>query len=211
MLIRLNTTNDVISSSDIISNVHVIYGAHDLRLPVAGLTIDQVRMAYSGLLSVSVNTEAFVNGRQSTGSTVLTNGDRVEYMKISGRKGQDFWSKREFMRLTKISEEQWTSLREKGLRTFHVGEDEVIDDAECHKWIQRLIYSDDSIERAASKGKAGRKNTTADIAAFANARLPHKTWKEILGEWRTLYPNDTRVKKWQQIRDAWRRRYRGKK
>lgn len=191
--------------------VNVVYGAHQLRLPVVGLTIDQVRMAYSDILNARFNTEAFVNGRKSPGSTVLTNGDRVEYMKISGRKGQDFWSKREFMRLTKISEEQWTSLGEKGLRTFHVGEDEVIDDAECQKWIQRLIYSNDSIERAAPTGKPGRKNTTGDIAEFANGRRPRKGWKAILGEWRTLYPNDTRVKNWQQIRDAWRRRYQGKR
>ncbi len=191
--------------------VHVIYGAHYLRLPVAGLTVNQVQIAYGAVLSVSVSTEAFVNGRKSAGSTILVEGDRVEYMKTSGRKGQDFWSKREFLRLTKISEVQWAGLRAKGLRTFDVGQDEVIDDAECQKWIQRLIYSDDSIERAASKGKAGRKNTTADIAEFADARRPRKGWKVILGEWRTLYPNDTRVKNWQQIRDAWRRRYRGKK
>lgn len=207
----MRESNVVLDVMERAETVHVIYGAHQLHVPCAGLSVAQVMLVYKDLMSMADAVEAYVNGTRVLNNVILQGDERIEFMRHAGKKGQDYWSKREFMRLTKISEEQWAGLRAKGLRTFHVGEDEVIDDAECQKWIQRLIYSDDSIERAASKGKAGRKNTTADIAEFANGRRPRKGWKAILGEWRTLYPNDTRVKNWQQIRDAWRRRYQGKR
>jgi hypothetical protein len=192
-------------------NVRVTYGAHSVKADVAGLTVAQVHLIYSTLFTIGGDCKAFVNGKPAEDDATLMQGDRVEYMKIAGQKGQDYWSKREFMRLTSISEKQWEKLRQGGLRAVQLGDDYLMTDAECRTWVQRLVFDDDTIERAAAVGKAGRKNSTADIAEFANARRPHKTWKEILGEWRTAFPNDTRVKNAEQIQEAWRRRYRKKK
>jgi hypothetical protein len=155
--------------------------------------------------------EAYVNGKPANVDATLTHGDRVEYMKVAGRKGQDYWSKREFLRLTSISEKQWDRLRQRGLQVVQVGVDYLMTDAEVRTWLQRLLFNDDAIERGAAIGTPGRKNTTADIAEFANPRRPHKTWKEILGEWRTAFPDDARVKSAEQIHEAWRRHYRKKK
>jgi hypothetical protein len=60
-------------------------------------------------------------------------------------------------------------------------------------------------------GQSGRKNTTADIADFAFVRRQKEmSWKEILHQWRQVYPKDKRVKNHETIRDAYRRAYRGK-
>jgi hypothetical protein len=52
--------------------------------------------------------------------------------------------------------------------------------------------------------KPGRKNTTADLADFADARHAD-TWKEIAAQWNQKHPN-RRVNS-NNVRDAWRRRY----
>lgn len=193
------------------NNVQVTYGAHSVKAEVAGLSVAQVHLICSTLFNISGDCEAFVNGVLARGETLLRIGDRVEYMKVVGRKGQDFWSKREFIRLTSISEKQWERLRKQGLHVVQVSDDFLMSDSECRTWVQRLVFDDGAIERAAAVGRPGRKNTTADIAEFANARRPHKTWKEILGEWRTAFPDDTRVTSEKQIQEAWRRHYRKKK
>jgi hypothetical protein len=53
--------------------------------------------------------------------------------------------------------------------------------------------------------KPGRKNTTKDIADFAEARHRQMTWKDISEEWNRKHPNQ-RVTH-HKVRDAWRRRY----
>jgi len=57
-----------------------------------------------------------------------------------------------------------------------------------------------------SPKKPGRRNTTAELADFAEARHPARTWKEIADEWNDNHP-DQKKKNDQKVRDAWRRRY----
>ena len=58
--------------------------------------------------------------------------------------------------------------------------------------------------------KPGRPSTTGDIADFAHARLDNSAWKDILQEWKSLHPNDSRALTLSKLREAHRRHYRGK-
>lgn len=71
-----------------------------------------------------------------------------------------------------------------------------------------------SLPPSAQAGMPGRNNTTSDIALFAwrqkrraaqcNERV---TWKDIYVEWRQAFPDDTRVKSPETVREAYRRHY----
>jgi hypothetical protein len=60
-----------------------------------------------------------------------------------------------------------------------------------------------------SRGKPGRKTTTADIAAFANECRPKMTWKEICSVWKREHCDDKRVEYMTsgKVREAWRRHF----
>ena len=76
----------------------------------------------------------------------------------------------------------------------------------------QLVHPEKSLALPASRGKPGRKPSTADIAQFANEQRPKMTWKEIYVDWKRQHPNDPRNSDDDQrdIREAWRRHY-GKK
>lgn len=64
--------------------------------------------------------------------------------------------------------------------------------------------------RRPTQGKPGRKDTTDDIAAFADVRKQSgMTWKAICSSWKREYPNDPRTKTltWKKVRETWRRHY----
>lgn len=62
----------------------------------------------------------------------------------------------------------------------------------------------------APKGRPGRKNTTSDIAQFANdLKEQGKVWKDIFPACRSRFPG--RVKSLEQVRTIWRRQFGGKK
>lgn len=195
-------------------HVHVDYGPHDLSIPAAGLTVADARSAYADVLNVGADAEAYVNGELAAPTRMLRGGDRLQFVRPAGRKGQDFWSRREFLRITGLSQSDWDGLVNDGLRFVDAGGEPVIPESEAIKWVRRLVHGEWSVakvDKAASVGRPGRKTTTADIAEFANARRPQMTWKEIFAEWRRLHPGDERVRTFEQIRDAVRRRYRGKR
>lgn len=58
-------------------------------------------------------------------------------------------------------------------------------------------------------GKPGIKDSTADIAAYANERRPRLSWKQIYRDWKSDYPDDPRnaTLNSEKIREAWRRHY----
>src|SRR5262249_34994762 len=70
-----------------------------------------------------------------------------------------------------------------------------------NKLAERVI----PFNRRQTPRKPGRKNTTKDIADFAEARHQQSTWKEITAEWNRQHPH--REFTHSQVRDAWRRRY----
>jgi len=189
--------------------VRLTYGIHDLHVEVDSLAVAEVAIAYQSVLNLPTNCEAYVNGLMATGSTIVGAGDRIEFIKIKGRKGQDFWSKKEVMAITGISEAAWGQLKDSGMKVVLIDGVEVLCDAEFKKWTQRMIFNDGTIERAAKVGRGGRPNTTADIAEFANRLKKNgKTYKEIVQQWREEHPLDQRVKSSEQVRGIRKRHFR---
>lgn len=190
-----------------VKKVRITYGSHDFHTEVAGLSVAEVKLAYQDILSVPADIQVFVNGVTSKDSTILRPGDRCEFMRWWGRKGQDFYSKREIVNFTGISEWRWDRLIKKGMEVVLIDGVEVVAEAEFRKYFQRMIVKDDSVKCAATRG---RPNTTADIAEFANSRRPATTWKEIFAEWRQAHPDDDRVEDSEHLRCIWSRHYRRK-
>jgi 16S rRNA C967 or C1407 C5-methylase (RsmB/RsmF family) len=69
----------------------------------------------------------------------------------------------------------------------------------------------DAPRRAAPKGTQGRKDTTREIAEYANQLKPGKTWKEVLAACKKRWPNDPRVDNVDQVRGTWGRHFGSKK
>ena len=78
-------------------------------------------------------------------------------------------------------------------------------------WLQEnMPHALEIAVRRPTKGKPGREDTTADIAAYANERKqPGVYWKDICAAWKREHPHDPRGKMltWQKVREAWRRHY----
>jgi hypothetical protein len=73
-----------------LGKVNVVYGAHDLDMELAGLTVDEIQLALQALLNIDEgNVEAYVDGElvADKGSVKLKSGQRLEFMKEAGRKG----------------------------------------------------------------------------------------------------------------------------
>ena len=65
-----------------------------------------------------------------------------------------------------------------------------------------------SSQQSSAGNGAGRKNETAEIAAYANQlRLEMKTWKEVLRFCKECWPGNKHVKNKEQVRAIWRRHY----
>lgn len=61
---------------------------------------------------------------------------------------------------------------------------------------------------SSAAGRAGRKNETAEIAAYANQlRMVEKTWKEVWLLCKNRWPGNKHVKNKEQVRAIWRRHY----
>ena len=65
---------------------------------------------------------------------------------------------------------------------------------------------------SAPNGRPGRKDSTADIAAFSNGLRPTMSWKGIYYTWKREHPEDPRNKTLtsEKVRNAWRRHFGGK-
>jgi len=131
--------------------VHVIYGAHQLYVPCAGLSVAQVKLAYKDLMNIADDVETYLNGKRVADDVILNVGDRIEFMRIAGEKGQDYWSKREFIFYSGITETKWTQLLNKGMRVVQVGDDLLMSDSEYQIWMQRLVATEQPIEQVTNK------------------------------------------------------------
>ena len=72
------------------SDVCVIYGPHDLELPIAGNTVADVIASLGGsggLLNMPLDAAAYVNSEKVDVTYILQPGDRLELMKEIGAKG----------------------------------------------------------------------------------------------------------------------------
>ena len=77
-------------SEQALGKVNVVYGAHDIDMELAGLTVDEIQLALKDLLNIDEgNVEAYVDGEIITnkGEVKLKSGQRLEFMKEAGRKG----------------------------------------------------------------------------------------------------------------------------
>lgn len=168
------------------STVRLTYGIHSIFAEIAGLTVAEAQLAYKEILSVSDDAEAYVNGQRVEKSRTLHHGDRLELMKVAGRKGQDFWSKTEFLELTGLSEAQWIKLRRKGLQTCPVGDEELIENQEFKKWIQQLIYGDDFERVEQLVVSQTQMLKTAEVAKILDCSYNQAREKMLSGQIRTV-------------------------
>ena len=67
--------------------INIIYGAHDLDLPLAGFRVDEIELAVREILDLGGEFETYVGGRLVGWSYRLIAGQRLEFMKVRGRKG----------------------------------------------------------------------------------------------------------------------------
>ena len=72
-----------------LGKVNVVYGAHDLDMDLAGLSVEEIQLALKDVLNVDEGVEAYVDGRlvENKGSFKLKKGQRLEFMKEAGQKG----------------------------------------------------------------------------------------------------------------------------
>ncbi|WP_013627473.1 helix-turn-helix domain-containing protein [Rubinisphaera brasiliensis] len=80
-------------------SVRVINGANEGFYPLAGKTIGEVRKALRDIFSISPRLLAMRNGNYCEDTTVLEDGDNLEFCLVSGMKGgvPDFWSESEIL------------------------------------------------------------------------------------------------------------------
>jgi excisionase family DNA binding protein len=97
--------------------VNIVYGAHDLDMDLAGLTVEEIQFSLSNVLSVDMAAEAYLDGNLIENRTIaITPGSRLEFMKSRGRKsvGQT-WTKPEFMQVFRMTEADWADWAANGL------------------------------------------------------------------------------------------------
>lgn len=97
--------------------VQVIHGANEGQFEFEDSTIQRVAKTLREVFNVPENAEAFVNGHKVSQSTLLKDGDTLEFVQEVGRKGglHDFWSERELVEFFGTDEVQ--QMREAGMKT----------------------------------------------------------------------------------------------
>ena len=68
-------------------SVKVISGVNEMNVELAGQTIAEVIDTTSALLHLDGEEQVKVNGSDATSSTVVHDGDSIEFVKVSGEKG----------------------------------------------------------------------------------------------------------------------------
>ena len=68
-------------------NIHIEHGANDIDMAVAGFPVNKIKNAVAQILSIPDDAIAFVDGEQVENDYVLKAGQRLEFLKESGRKG----------------------------------------------------------------------------------------------------------------------------
>jgi hypothetical protein len=86
---RTDAMKMVKKAEQALGKVNVVYGAHDLDMDLAGLSVAEIQLALRDVLNVDENVEAYVDGKmvENKGSFKLKKGQRLEFMKEAGQKG----------------------------------------------------------------------------------------------------------------------------
>lgn len=96
--------------------INVIYGAHELVVDDFNLTVSEWAAALQDVISLGEDAVPFRNGHPAHWDDAVEAGDRVEFVKVRGKKGCDVLSKREFCLRYFVSEEEWQTCLKNGLR-----------------------------------------------------------------------------------------------
>lgn len=126
--------------------VQVIHGANEGLFEFNGRTVQQVAKTLREVFNVPENAEPFVNGHKANRSTLLKDGDTLEFVQEFGRKGglHDFWSERELVDFFGADEVQ--KMREAGMKTTS---QPVLAAEEVVRWGQWLRDQDQDPSRIA--------------------------------------------------------------
>ncbi len=97
--------------------ISVLHGSGQIEVP-AGLTVACIRDHCSQVLNIAPDAEALVVGECIPESYVLKDGDILEFLKVSGRKGagQHVWTGEQFCRFFQITPEDLQAWITQGLR-----------------------------------------------------------------------------------------------
>jgi hypothetical protein len=96
--------------------INLVYGAYDLVVEDFHLTVSEWAAAFRDVLSLGDDAVPFLNGQRAKWNDGVEAGDRVEFMKLSGKKGCDVLSKREFCLRYHVAIEEWERCLKAGLR-----------------------------------------------------------------------------------------------
>lgn len=96
--------------------ITLAYGAYDLVVEDFHLTVSEWAAAFHDVLSLGEEAIPFLNGQCAEWADGVEGGDRLEFMKVRGKKGCDVLSKREFCLRYFVSEEEWQTCLKNGLR-----------------------------------------------------------------------------------------------
>ena len=70
-----------------LGTINVVYGAHDLDMPLAGLTVEEIQFRLRDLLNVGMDAEAYLDGMVVVDKTITVFvGQRLEFMRPMERK-----------------------------------------------------------------------------------------------------------------------------
>ena len=69
--------------------INLIHGVNDINVPLSGFTVEEVQFSLRDVLNVDVTARAYVWGRLAPATYQLRPGDRVEFLKVWGRKAAD--------------------------------------------------------------------------------------------------------------------------
>ena len=83
----------------------------------AGRTVAEIRRAFAGMLNISRDAAAFVDGKPAYDSQVINGGQSLMFVRLAGRKGLgEVWNKDEFVkRLRHFNEADWAKWIAEGL------------------------------------------------------------------------------------------------
>jgi hypothetical protein len=215
--------------------VHVILGVYENRLPLGGESVLAAKTFLRNRASISYFAKMVVNGQEVPVNHVLQDGDCLTCIRPPGFKGapvpQEPFEKfmaegliRAYPGLVRIAKAVKRDARKGGWDTEQIVEvtaarvarffedhfGPVIRDAvatfnEVVKKLNKFAERADRLNHGKAPKKPGRKNTTQDIADFAEARHRKMSWKDIADEWNQKHPQ--RHFNHEKVRGAWERRY----
>lgn len=123
-----------------IASVRLIYGAHDLHVDTAGLTVAQLHSAYQDVLSLGPSSEAYLDGsRLNDWNVVLESGGRLEFMKRRGTKASSVvCDLNEFVECFDVNDEELSQLIQSGIALVSIGKFRVLAIKEARIALERI-------------------------------------------------------------------------